>query len=68
MMLLPNVLTSIPGIGPVYSAGIMAEIGDINRFESQAKLAKYVDLLGNNINPEALSQKQQDLFHPVIDF
>lgn len=44
MMLLPNVLTSIPGIGPVYSAGIMAKIGDINRFESQAKLAKYAGL------------------------
>ena len=44
MMLLPNVLTSIPGIGPVYSAGIIAEIGDINRFESQAKLAKYAGL------------------------
>lgn len=44
MMLLPNVLTSIPGIGPVYSAGIIAEIGDINRFESQANLAKYAGL------------------------
>ena len=44
MMLLPNVLTSIPGIGPVYSAGIITEIGDINRFESQAKLAKYAGL------------------------
>ena len=44
MMLLPNVLTSIPGIDPVYSAGIIAEIGDINRFESQAKLAKYAGL------------------------
>lgn len=44
MMLLPNVLTSIPGIGPVYSADIIAEIGDINRFESQAKLAKYAGL------------------------
>ena len=35
MELLPNVLSSIKGIGPVYSAGIMAEIGDINRFEDQ---------------------------------
>ena len=26
MELLPNVLISIPGIGPVFSAGIMAEI------------------------------------------
>lgn len=41
MELLPNVLISIPGIGPVLSAGIMAEIGDIHRFENQAGLAKY---------------------------
>ena len=44
MELLPNVLTSIPGIGPVYSAGIIAEIGDINRFENHAQLAKYAGL------------------------
>ena len=44
MKLLPNVLTSIPGIGPVYSAGIIAEIGDINRFENHAQLAKYAGL------------------------
>ena len=30
-----NTLTSIPGIGNVYSAGIIAEIGDVNRFQSQ---------------------------------
>ena len=30
MELLPNVLISIPGIGPVFSAGIMAEIGSSN--------------------------------------
>ena len=44
MELLPDVLTSIPGIGPVYAAGIMAEIGDINRFENHVKLAKYAGL------------------------
>ena len=44
MELLPDVLTSIPGIGPVYAAGIMAEIGDINRFENHAQLAKYAGL------------------------
>ena len=44
MELLPNVLTSIPGIGPVFSAGIMAEIGDINRFGNHAQLAKYAGL------------------------
>lgn len=44
MELLPNVLISILGIGPVYSAGILAEIGDINRFDNQAALAKYAGL------------------------
>ena len=39
-----NVLVSIPGIGPVYSSGIMAEIGDISRFDGQAALAKYAGL------------------------
>ena len=43
--IIPNTLTSIPGIGPVYSAGIIAEIGDINRFESQASVAKYAGLV-----------------------
>ena len=42
--LLPDVLTSIPGIGPVYAAGIMAEIGDSNRYENHAQLAKYAGL------------------------
>ncbi len=37
-------LLSIPGIGPVYCAGILAEIGQIERFENQAKLAKYSGL------------------------
>ena len=44
MQLIPNTLTSVKGIGPVYSAGIIAEIGDINRFPNQAKLAKYAGL------------------------
>ena len=44
---IPNTLTSIPGIGPVFSAGIIAEVGDINRFEGQAQLAKYAGLAWN---------------------
>ena len=44
MELIPNTLTSIKGIGPVFSAGIIAEIGDINRFPNQAALAKYAGL------------------------
>ena len=41
---IPNTLISIPGIGPVLSAGIIAEVGDINRFDDQACLAKYAGL------------------------
>ena len=37
-------LQSIPGIGPVFTAGILAEIGQVERFEDQAKLAKYAGL------------------------
>lgn len=43
--LIPNTLTSVPGIGKVYSAGLLAEIGDINRFQSHASVAKYAGLV-----------------------
>jgi len=34
-------LETIPGRGPIYSAGIFAEIGGIDRFESEENLARY---------------------------
>ncbi|MEX1866718.1 IS110 family transposase [Tetragenococcus halophilus] len=37
-------LTSIPGVGKVYAAGLLAEIGQIERFKDQAHLAKYAGL------------------------
>ena len=43
--IIPNTLTSVPGIGKVYSAGIITEIGDINRFQSQASVAKFAGLV-----------------------
>ena len=43
--IIPNTLTSIPGIGKVYSAGIIAEIGDINRFQSHASVTKFASLV-----------------------
>ena len=39
-----TILKSIDGIGPVFAAGIIAEIGDINTFHSQDALAKYAGL------------------------
>ena len=38
-------LLSIPGIGPVMAAGILAEIGHIEAFSSQEALAKYAGLI-----------------------
>lgn len=42
--LIPNTLMSVQGIGPVYAAGIIAEIGDINRFKNQGSLAKFAGI------------------------
>jgi transposase len=36
-----KVLLAIPGIGPVYAGGILAEIGSITQFSSEEALAKY---------------------------
>lgn len=37
-------LISIPGIGPVFAAGIISELGDINKFNNQGCVAKYAGL------------------------
>lgn len=44
MQLFTAILDSIPGIGPVYSAGLLAEIADIHRFKDHAALAKYAGI------------------------
>jgi transposase len=41
---IPQTLDSVPGIGPVFASGILAEIGDINQFESHKQLAKFAGL------------------------
>jgi transposase len=45
MAQIPNSLTTIPGIGPVFAAGIIAEIGDLARFDyRQEKVASFAGL------------------------
>lgn len=39
-----TILKSIPGIGPVWAGGMLAEIGDITAFHSSDALAKYAGL------------------------
>ena len=40
----PNTLESIKGIGPVYTAGLIAEIQNIFRFKKQSSLARFACL------------------------
>lgn len=40
----PNPLISVPGLGPVLVAGIMAEIQDIHRFPDQSAVGKFAGL------------------------
>jgi len=41
---IPQTLDSVPGIGPIYASGILAEIGDIHQFASHKQLAKFAGL------------------------
>lgn len=41
---IPQFITSIPGVGKVTGPAILAEIGDINRFESSEKLVAYAGI------------------------
>lgn len=41
----PNPLQTVSGLGPVISAGILAEIGDIRRFPDHPQLAAYAGLV-----------------------
>jgi len=40
-------LLSIPGIGPVFAAGILSEIGSVKSFNSHDALAKYAGIVWN---------------------
>jgi len=44
MDLIPQHITSIPGVGPVTGAAILAEIGDVQRFETVEKLVAYAGI------------------------
>lgn len=41
---IPQFITTIPGVGPVTGAAILSEIGDVQRFESSAKLVAYAGI------------------------
>ncbi|SEA34593.1 Transposase and inactivated derivatives [Lachnospiraceae bacterium NK3A20] len=63
MKAISNPLISIKGIGPVYSAGIIAEIGDIHRFHNQASLAKYAGLAWSQYQSGGFEAENTHLIH-----
>lgn len=44
MAQIPQHITSIPGVGAVTGAAILAEIGDVHRFDSEDKLVAYAGI------------------------
>jgi transposase len=44
MAQVPQHLTSIPGVGPTTGAALLAEIGDVHRFEASEKLVAYAGI------------------------
>jgi len=41
---IPQTLDSVPGIGPIFASGILAEIGDIRQFKNHPQVAKFAGL------------------------
>jgi hypothetical protein len=41
---IPQTLSSVPGLGPVWTAGLIAELGDITRFDDHGAIAQYAGL------------------------
>lgn len=58
-----KILTSIPGIGDIYSAGIIAEIGQSSRFDREASLANYAGLAWNQKQSGDYSSSNTSMSH-----
>jgi hypothetical protein len=41
---IPQTLSTVPGLGPVWTAGLIAELGDITRFDDDGAIAQYAGL------------------------
>jgi transposase len=60
---IPQTLDSVPGIGPIYASGILAEIGDIKQFESHKQLAKFAGLAWTEHQSGKFTASQTRLIH-----
>lgn len=60
---IPQTLDSVPGIGPVFASGILAEIGDISYFESHKQLAKFAGIAWTEHQSGNFTASQTRLIH-----
>lgn len=60
---IPQTLDSVPGIGPIYASGILAEIGDIHQFASHKQLAKFAGLAWTENQSGDFKASQTRLIH-----
>jgi transposase len=59
---IPHTLETIPGIGPIFSAGLIAEIGPLARFNyNEAKVAKYAGLMWRKAQSAEFKAQQTPL-------
>lgn len=60
---IPQTLDSVPGIGPIYASGIIAEIGDIGQYPSHKQLAKFAGLAWTAHQSGNFTASQTRLIH-----
>jgi len=63
LVAIPQTLDSQPDIGPVFASGILAEIGDINQFQSHRQLAKFAGLAWTEYQSGNFTAAQSILIH-----
>ena len=67
-----KLLLSVPGIGPVTAIGIMAEIGNIERFHNIKQFASYVGLIprikqsGENQRVGSITYRNNNYLRPLL--
>lgn len=58
-----QVLLSVPGLGPVFVAGIIAEVQDINRFDTDAQLARFASIVWKKSQSGEFSADETPMMH-----
>jgi transposase len=65
-------LLSVPGIGPITAAALLAEIGDFNRFDNPAEYCSFIGLIpwegssGENIYTKGIQPRCNKFLRPLI--